>query len=59
MVHVVVFAQRVGVTLLAVMKIRNIFARRASKVQRRNGNIDKYFNFAYFEIILQLKHILH
>ena len=39
-------------------QIRNIFARHFSKVKRRFGYIDKYLNFAYFEMIRQLKHIL-
>ena len=39
-------------------QIRNIIVRHVSKVKGRYGNIDKYFNSAYFEIIQQLKHIL-
>ena len=34
------------------------FARHVSNVKGRWGNIDKYVNFIYFEMIQQLKHIL-
>ena len=51
-----VFAQHVS--HVTSCQIRNIFARLISKVKGRYGNIDKYFNFAYFEMIQRLKHIL-
>ena len=39
-------------------QIRNIFARHVSKDKGKHGNIYKYTNFVYFEMIQQLKQIL-
>ena len=58
--HVTIVASDMFLTRqshLTSCQICNIFVGK-SKVKERYGNIDKHFNFDYFEMIHQLKHIL-